>query len=243
MSLKLAVVILHYGDPALTGRLYEQLRAGMSENYNNLYVLDNHAPEPYPDSWQRLPENRFWAGALDYCIAEFERTGFTHLWFLNNDILFLSDPPLIERVNQRLAYLEHRLTKVGIYSPCFTTNPYHPQMVKGEGNGFRLVRYIDGIAPVINLKCCRDVGGLDCKDNPIGYGVDVWLSFRAYVRGWAVVVDQAIVAKHFYHSTARQVDNFLERAAFMATDYLRARLGDKFKTLLGNLAKEYQYVE
>jgi hypothetical protein len=57
------------------------------------------------------------------------------------------------------------------------------------------------------------------------------------------VVDQAIVAKHFYHSTARRVDNFLEQAAFMATDYLRARLGDKFKTLLGNLAKEYQYVE
>lgn len=136
----------------------------------------------------------------------------------------------------RLYYLERQGRRVGIYSPSFTTNPYHPHMVQCARRGAQHVAYIDGIAPLISLKCLREIGGLDKGENEIGYGVDVWMSLRASRQGWDVVVDQEVVARHRYHGTARHIHGFMDRAHEIETDYLTVRLGADYSLLLRVLA-------
>lgn len=229
----LLAVVLHYGDPALTRAVEKALRQEAPEDA--VLVLDNAAPQPYPGAL-RLPANVFWGGALEMALELARRRGATYLWFCNNDIRFVSPPPYLLRAAGRLARLEQVLGQpVGVWAPAVTGNPYHPQMVQARGLQYRSVTYVDGIAPVLRLECVDAVGGLDIDANPQGYGLDVWLSLRAYQAGWPVIVDQQVIVRHRYHTTARAVDGFLERAAVAENAYMSARLGPDWRIHLQQL--------
>ena len=232
--MRLAVCILHYGSPEMTGRLHGQFVKGDPGHARDIHVLDNGAPEAYPDAFERLPENIFWGGALEYAAKTFADKGYTHLWFCNNDAFFLSDPPYYSRAVGRMRWLEAR-GRLGLYSPAASANPYHRQMVQVPGVECARVRYIDGIAPVISLACVADIGGFDLGENRFGYGVDVWLSFRAAEAAWNVWVDHALVLRHKYHATAKKEPGFLDRAALAEDAYLAARLGPGWRARLETL--------
>ena len=219
------VVILHYGRPEVTRRLHRQLLDSDPGWRERIMVLDNHAPQPYPQAWRRLDENLFWAGALDSVLRLGREFGWSHVWFLNNDAYFISRPPFLERAWQRLRRMERSIGPVGIYSPAFAHHPYHPQMVAEPARAYRRATVVDGVAPLISLACWQALGGLDCADNLRGYGVDVWFSLRASQAGWPVVVDHQVRMRHVYHSAARGVPGFLETAALRERAYLSARLG------------------
>ncbi|WP_459936313.1 glycosyltransferase family 2 protein [Desulfonatronum parangueonense] len=220
-----AVFILHYGSSATTRRLHRQLLASDPGWKERIMVLDNHAPESYPDAWQRLDENLFWCGALDYALHVCRDQGWPYLWFFNNDAFFISNPPHLEKAWQRLRKIERTLGPAGIYSPSFEHHPYHPQMVASPGYAYRRAKCVDGVAPLINLECWQALGGLDCGDNPRGYGVDLCFSLRASRRGWPVIVDHHVHMRHIYHSTAGSIPGFLVAAAAQEKAYLEARLG------------------
>lgn len=223
-TLRPLIVILHYGDPAVTRRLADQL--AQSDPDIPALVLDNAAPDPYPGAWERLSENRYWAGALAQAAIWARARGNTHLWFCNNDILFMSRPPHLKKALGRLARLEAALGRVGMYSPAFAASPYHPQMVATPSGGqYRLVGVMDGVAPLISLDGLDAVGGVDAADNPYGYGVDIWLSSRLHQAGWKLVVDQTVVVRHRHHTAARRVSGFLEIAARAEEAYMARRLG------------------
>ncbi len=224
-----AAVILHYGDCRLTRRLHEQLLVEAQAAAMPVLVLDNAAPEPYAAAWRRLPENRCWAGAFDFAIQAVREMGCSHLWFLNNDIVFTSRPPYLGRALGRLARMEAALGSVGCFSPAFEASPYHPQMVARPGGDFRLVRIMDGVAPLVSLSALETVGGLDAADNPRGYGVDVWLAVRLHRAGYKLVVDHGLTVRHRHHTTAREVPGFLEAAARAEAAYLSARLGPDYR--------------
>lgn len=238
--MNLAVCILHYGDPELTAKLYAQFAGsgvgpdGPSGGAGHIHVLDNASPKPYPDAWTRLPENLFWGGAFDWAISAFREKGYTHLWFCNNDMTFVSDPPYYGHAVSRIRALEKR-GGVGLYSPAATSNPYHAQMVAQTKGQCRRVEYIDGIAPVLCLDCAMDIGGLDLGQNPYGYGADVWLSLRAARQGWGVWVDDSLVLRHKYHVAARDVSGFLDRAAAAEDLYLTERIGPGWRETLKGL--------
>ncbi|WP_245589999.1 hypothetical protein [Desulfonatronum lacustre] len=219
------VVILHYGRPEVTRRLHRQLLSSDPGWRERIMVLDNHAPEPYPQAWRRLDANLFWAGALEYVLLLGRESGWSHVWFLNNDAFFISNPPFLERAWQRMLRLERTIGPVGIYSPAFEHHPYHPQMIADTARAYRRATVLDGVAPLISLECWQALGGLDCTDNPRGYGVDLWFSLRASRAGWPVVVDHQVRMRHVYHSAARDVPGFLEIAARREREYLAARLG------------------
>ncbi len=223
------VVILHYGDPRLTSRLHEQVRREGETADVPVLVLDNAAPEPYAAAWARLPENRYWAGAFAYAAAAARDMGRTHLWFCNNDILFTSRPPHLARAVGRLVRLEASLGHIGLYSPAFAASPYHPQMVARPGGDCRLVRVMDGVAPLVSLDCLDAVGGLDIADNPYGYGVDIWLAARVCAAGWKLVVDHQLTVRHRHHASARALPGFLDAAARAEAGYLTARLGPDYR--------------
>ena len=105
---RLAIVILHYGDPVMTNRLHEQLLASDPQYADDVYVLDNHAPIPYTNAHLRTERNLFWAGGLEYCIEDVKNKGYTHLWFLNNDMFFVSQSPYIHRAWNRFIYYERK---------------------------------------------------------------------------------------------------------------------------------------
>lgn len=195
-------------------------------------ILDNAAPRPYENAWIRLEENVFWTGALDFAIQKSRKEGFTHLWFLNNDLYFTGAGPYISRVQATLKRLE-QMSKTtgptGVYSPAIEKNPYHPQMRPLFKASLHLVRIIDAVAPVFNLTCLEEIGGLDAEDNPLGYGVDVWICSRALEAGWNLVVDSSLSLRHLHHSSAGRIPNFLEQAAALEENYLRTRLGDNFR--------------
>ncbi|EFL51360.1 conserved hypothetical protein [Solidesulfovibrio fructosivorans JJ]] len=237
------VVILHYGNPAVTKRLADQLAQSDPDPELAALVLDNAAPEPYPDAWKRLPENIYWAGALAKAAGLARDMGKTHLWFCNNDILFTSRPPHLSRALGRLARLEATVGRVGLYSPAFAASPYHPQMVASPGFQYRLARVMDGVAPLVALDCLDAIGGLDVDDNPYGYGVDVWLSARARQAGWELVVDQAVTVRHRHHTAARAVDGFLETAARAEEAYLRKRLGPDWRERVKSWQADFQDVD
>lgn len=224
---KIAACILHYGDPSLTRRLHAQLEAEP-----DVYVLDNAAPEPFPNAWKRLDENLYWAGALAWAIGKFEELGYSHLWFFNNDAYFLSRAPYIKTASARLARVEKLFGQVGIYAPSVNSNPYQPQMVQNESSQCRLVSILDGIAPLVNLQCVRELGGLDSDDNPYGYGVDIWLSLRAEQAGWNLVVDNQVLLRHNYHATAGKISGFMGRAAIAEQKFLQKRLGACYKQII-----------
>lgn len=232
--MRLAVCILHYGNAAMTGVLHTQFMESAGAHAQDIHVLDNASPTPYPGASERLPENFFWGGALEYAVGIFADMGYTHLWFCNNDVLFLSDPPYYARATARLHWLEKR-GRAGLYSPAASSNPYHAQMVQVPGRECSRVRYIDGIAPVINLECVRDIGGLDLGGNLAGYGVDVWLSYRAVQAGWNVWVDHTMVLRHKYHETAKNMPGFLDTAALAENAYLGERLGSDWRARLQTL--------
>lgn len=238
-SMRIAVVILHYGRPALAGRLHAQLTGGDPQYAEHVFVLDNCAPEPYPGAWRRTEHNLYWAGALDYALSEMAQQGYSHVWFLNNDLLFDGPPPYLRRAMGRLARMESILGPVGIYAPAVTANPYHPHMVAAAGMQYRTVEYVDGIAPLVSVACWQALGGVDFAGNPYGYGVDVWFSLCARRAGWQVVVDHGVPVRHRYHSTAREISGFMHTAARAEAAYLAARLGPDYRTVLAQSARRW----
>lgn len=244
----IATVILHYGDPALAANLADSLRRADPGQVERVLVLDNAAPRPAINAWRRLPDNLFWGGALAYCLDAARDMGCTHLWFLNNDISFETRPPLVARAALRMARIGMALAarglggpagRVGVYAPAVDRNPYHPQMVRDARVQYRRVALVDGIAPLIDLDCAREVGGADCADNPRGYGVDVWLSLRAHRAGWPVVVDHQLVVRHRYHTTARSVDGFMDAAARAEHDYMTRRLDPAWRDEVARLQHQW----
>ncbi|ACU88241.1 hypothetical protein [Desulfomicrobium baculatum] len=236
--MNLFTLILHYGPVERTRRLHEQLLAADPAQREKILVFDNASPEPYDGAWLRAERNLYWAGAFEHVMGILAGQGASHVWFLNNDALFVSKPPLIDRVRQRLARAERLAGPVGVYSPAVTANPYHPQMVERPSGQYRQVRYVDGIAPLVSVDYWRRAGGIDFAGNPYGYGVDVWFSSRAEELGFACVVDHQVVIRHSYHSTAREVDGFLARAAEAESAYLSERFGKDFRSVLAQMAAE-----
>lgn len=231
MENRLAVIILHYGKTDLTSRLHNQLLES-DPGFEDLFIVDNHAPIPYPDARVRLPENRYWAGALKYATEHFHAEGFTHLWFINNDIFFTNKPPIISSAWQRLQRLEKTLGKIGVYSPAALSNPYHPQMAQDISQQYRLATYVDGIAPLLNLECVQDVGGVKCEGNEYGYGVDVALSMALHNANWPVVIDHQVCLQHAYHSTAKTISGFLKKAGQAEDIYMRRLLGPNWRDIV-----------
>lgn len=239
---KILAVVLHYGDPGLTRRVHDALLAG--DSGHEVLVLDNAAPQPYAGA-VRLPENVFWGGALAWALDEARARTARYLWFCNNDIDFLAPPsssmPLLTRVAGRLARMEKVLGRaVGLWAPAVTSSPYHPQMRHASGLQYRLVSCMDGIAPLMSLDCVEAVGGPDVDGNARGYGLDLWLSLRAYEAGWPVIVDQQVVVRHHYHTTASAVDGFLEQAAQDEDIYMCARLGAQWRKTLRHKAATWE---
>lgn len=228
----LAVVVLHYGRSEITRRLHRQMLRSDPAWAKRIFVLDNHAPDPYPQAWRRLEENLYWAGALDFCLRFFSAQGWSHLWFLNNDLYFISPSPHLQRAWGRLQALEKGIGRVGVYSPSFERHPYHPQMISSPQQAYRRATFVDGVAPLINLNCYRDLGGLDFQDNPQGYGVDIVFSLAASRAGWPVVIDHQVRVRHVHHSTARTIPGFLEAAAAREHAYLEQRLGSNYRHFL-----------
>ena len=241
-ALKIALCILHYGNPSLTRRLHSQLLQNEPGCAPHVYVLDNAAPKPYQGAWLRQEVNGYWPGALNYGLQAFEQLGYTHLWFFNNDAYFISPPPYLGRTAGRLARMEKLLGRVGIYAPAVSLNPYHPQMVQNPAAQCRLVSYVDGIAPLVNLNCINSLGGLDAGDNIYGYGVDIWLGLRANQAGWAVVVDHQVALKHNYHSTAKTVAGFLAKAKQAEHEYLTQRLGPDYPNIIKTQQEQWQEI-
>jgi len=230
----LAVVILHYGKPELTARLEGQLASEKGAGVPVL-VLDNAAPEPYAGAWHRLEENRFWAGAFAWAMERLAGEGYKRVWFLNNDLYFVSRPPILAAALGRLARMERTLGRVGVYAPAVTASPYHPQMQQRPGVQFSRVALVDGIAPLVHLDAWRDAGGLDCAGNPYGYGVDLAFSVAVDRAGWALAVDHQVCVRHVYHSTARTVDGFMDKAARAEAAYLAERFGPGWREALDEL--------
>lgn len=235
-------VVLHYGDPALTRNVHQALLRGADESA--VLVIDNAAPQPYAGAL-RLPDNVFWGGALELSLQLAHERGYSHLWFCNNDITFAAPPAmsLLAFAAGRLARLQTRLGKaVGLWAPAVTANPYHQHMVYADGPQYRRVEYVDGIAPILNLECVAAVGGVDKGDNARGYGLDLWLSMRAYAAGWPVVVDHKVLVRHRYHATARREAGFLAQAARDEDIFLTARLGADWREIVRERASRWNDV-
>lgn len=235
---RLAVVILHYGKIALTARLHQQLLDSDPARREDIFVLDNHAPEVYGPAWLRTEQNLYWPGALELAAQEMGQRGYSHLWFLNNDLLFVSPHPHLERAWKRLERISQSDGPLGIYAPSVTASQYHGHMVSVPGQACRLVNYVDGIAPLISLDALAEVG-LDYQGNPYGYGVDVWLSIRLVRAGYTLALDHEVTVRHNYHFTAKTVPGFMDRAARAEDAYLRARLGPDWRRELDLLKQQY----
>lgn len=236
-------VILHYGPVARTRRLHEQLLESDPARRDAILVFDNHSPDLFEGAWLRAEENLYWAGALERVMGILADRGASHVWFLNNDAFFVSKPPIIERACQRLVRAERLAGPVGVYSPSVTANPYHPQMVERSGGQYRQTRYVDGIAPLVSVDFWKRAGGVDFAGNPYGYGVDVWFSSRARELGFACVVDHQLVVRHRYHSTAREVDGFLGRAATAEKSYLSERFGPDYREVLKQMSGDFREMD
>lgn len=230
----LAVVVLHYGDPRRTARLVAQMQEGLAPGV--VRVLDNAAPIPFAGAWVRLSQNLFWGGALAWTVARARQEGFSHLWFLNDDLSWMTLRP-IAQAWARLGEISAAIGPVAVYSPGFTAHPYHPQMVARPGGGFRTVRFCDGVAPLLHLDFLAGCG-LHWEDNLPGYGVDVVLSARAVDLGWQVVVDHQLVARHVFHASARRDPGFLEHAARLEAAFLTRHLGPDFRERIQRWSKE-----
>jgi hypothetical protein len=238
--MNLFTVILHYGAVERTMRLHRQLLASDPGERESLLVFDNCAAQPYPQAWIRSDRNLYWAGAFEVVFEILAARGASHVWFLNNDVVFMTKPPVIARARERLARAERLLGPVGVYSPAVTGNPYHPQMVELAGGQFRQVRYVDGIAPLVSVDYWSGAGGLDHEGNAHGYGVDVWFSSRAAELGYSCVVDHQVVIRHRYHSTAREVGGFLQKAAAAEKAYLSRRLGPDYRQRMKLMAGDFR---
>ncbi|SFJ73219.1 hypothetical protein SAMN04488082_10665 [Desulfomicrobium apsheronum] len=241
--MNLYTVILHYGPAARTKQLHWQLMESDPARRDRILVFDNASPEPYENAWLRAEENLYWAGALERVMGLLAAKGASHVWFLNNDATFVSKPPLIERTCLRLARAERLVGPIGVYSPAVTANPYHPQMVERPGGQFRQVRYVDGIAPLVSVEFWKRAGGVDFAGNPYGYGVDVWFSSRTQETGFACVVDHQVVIRHKYHSTAREVEGFMARAAEAEAGYLAERFGSDYREHVKLMAGDFREID
>ncbi len=225
--MKVFTVILHYGDIALTKKVANSF---IAENIE-YHVLDNCAEQEYPNSWKRLEKNIYWGGALKYCLEQAKLAGADYLWFLNNDIEFIEPKNPLKKLFARINYL-NKNGKLGIYTPAVLKNPYHKQVVYKRNTEFTKVKYIDGIAPLINIDCAYKVKNLDIDSNIYGYGIESYLSLEIGNLGYDVIVDHGVVLKHEYHSTAKTVDGFLSKAAEAEHKYLSQRLGDDYREKL-----------
>ncbi len=232
----LLVVVLHYGDPERTARLVAQMAEGTAPAV--VRVLDNAAPRPFPQPWVRLAQNLYWGGALAWAVERAREEGYSHLWFLNDDLTWLTPRPVVAAW-QRLGVITANLGPVGVYSPAVIAHPYHPQMVVRRGGNFRVVRFCDGVAPLLSLEFVAATG-LSWEENPLGYGVDVVLSSQAEELGWKVVVDHRLVVRHTFHGSARREPGFLAWAARLEEAFLSQHLGPEYRTVMQRWSQEVQ---
>ena len=235
---KLAVIILHYGRPELTAKLHRQLMNSDPTFIDDVMVLDNHAPLAYPQAWLRTPKNLYWPGALQLALAEMERRAYSHLWFLNNDLTFISKPPYLSRAFNRLLLAEKTAGPIGLYSPSVSSSLYHQQMVKKQNIQYSLVKYIDGIAPIINIKAISLAGGVDYDDNIYGYGVDIWLSMRITEAGFKLMLDHEVTVRHAHHASATAIPGFMKKAAMAEHDYMTKRFGANWREMVERLKQD-----
>ncbi len=231
---RLALCILHYGEPGLTERLHDQFLEAEPARSSDIMILDNAAPKPYSRAWKRTSENLYWAGAFAFFLDEAARIGYSHVWFCNNDISFVSSGPYLALMEACLVQ-QNQANRVGAISPAFTSNPYHKQMEQIKGQGCTTVPYLDGIAPMVSIEAVQDVGGLDCADNPYGYGVDVWLTLRLAQNGWQVLVDHSMLMHHLFHATSMSIHGFIEKAAKAEDAFMNRRLGPGWRERLKQL--------
>ncbi len=238
--------ILHYGNPALTAQVHEQLIHKLPPTEQaHICIIDNAAPEPYEGAL-RLKKNIFWGGALAYAVSLAQEKGYQYLWFCNNDIQFLSQGPHITKAQYRLKALQKTLAHpIGFWAPSVHISPYLSHMVQRKTYAYSIVPCIDGIAPVISLDCLAALGGLQglgLKENTRGYGFDLWMSLQAHEKGWPVIVDHGMLIRHKYHTTASTVDGFMTQAAQDEEAFMQKRLGLKWREYIAALSSNTQHI-
>lgn len=241
--MRIATIILHYGNPKLTEKVYRALCEKTSQSdivESSIFVFDNASQVPYPNAWKRSSSNLYWAGALSYCFLLVKEMGFTHLWFLNNDITFIGNGSYLAKAYASIQRIERVTGKlVGIWSPSLMYNSYHPQMCNRKDFSYSQVKLIDGVAALYNLTCLDSIGGIDALDNLYGYGVDLWISIRSDRKGWLLVVDHSMVIRHIQHGSAKNIKGFIETAAFSEEVFFRKRLGIEWKQQIESMKEQY----
>lgn len=241
--MRIATIILHYGDPKLTEKVYRTLCETTFCNnivQPSIFVFDNASHIPYSNSWKRSSSNLYWAGALSYCFLLLKEMGFTHLWFLNNDITFIGNGEYLGKAYACIKRIEKVTGKlIGIWSPSMIYNSYHPQMCCRDNFSYSQVRLVDGVAALYNLTCLESIGGVDAADNLYGYGVDLWISIRANRKGWLLVVDHSMSIRHTQQATAKKIKDFIEIAACSEEAFLKKRLGTEWEKEIENMKQQY----
>jgi hypothetical protein len=228
MTVSLAAVIVHWGDPEETRACIEALR---SEAPDRVFVVDNGTRVPIADALRqatppvdvmRLAMNRGYAGGANAGIAAALAEGADTILLLNNDARVV--PGASAAARARLA----RDARIGVVGAKVVTREdptrlwlawgdvtYRQSLVALHGADVpdapewsvaRDVAWVAGCAMWFRSQALRDVGLLD--EAFFAYHEEVDWCARAAAAGWRVVYEPAAVVSHTgrgSHGTAEAI--------------------------------------
>lgn len=255
---KIFVVILHFGEIALTRECIQTLQE-KDKGYAKIIVVNNNekniAPGALPFKRITLINNKRnigFAAGVNVGIRYAIRNGADAILFLNNDTLIkkpfinelsaiLSNDPSVGIVGPAICFTKNgkKIFDIGGSINMLTGRTSHREVEEVKDIPLRFVTYVSGAAMMIKREVFERVGLFD--EQFFLYYEDADFCLRAAKKGFRVAVDPHAIVFHLLSKTIGKVSPFAvfyqtQSAVFFGRKYMQT-FSQKFFHLLFLLAQ------
>jgi glycosyltransferase involved in cell wall biosynthesis len=180
--LKIKVVILNHNTPKTVLGLYNKLSPVF-----DVTVFDSGSdPDKKPDCPYEDFGNLYWTGCWNKALELYGDSDV--LWVLGGDVTLMSEP-------EKYWKCIEELWPFGIWSPAVVGRCRGLMGKNNVGDEVVDLWQLEGIAFAVNVKILKGLGGFP-KEMRIGWGCDIWLSWKCKAMNAPILLDGRVIFHH-----------------------------------------------
>lgn len=137
-------------------------------------------------------DNVYYSGMLNAIEVHLQQHNTDWLLVIASDVHVSRTKVLLERIKEA-AYTN----QAGLYAPSvphYGSN--HPHMRQRAGAGMQRTPFVDGFCFAIRRDIFLEAFPVNATTNYIGWGLDIFLGYLTWLKGYECVVDHAIAVDH-----------------------------------------------
>jgi hypothetical protein len=210
---KIKAVVMSHNQPVSTDELYRKLASCF-----NVTVFDSGSDEDKRPSCpvERLP-NLYWTGCWREAMKRYGK-GLDFLWVLGGDIYLLNEPE--EYLN---AMVSLKAYNVACWTPAVVGRSRACMQAERTGGRVLSVYNLEGQAMALSGAMLDHIGQAFPPGARLGWGVDIWLSWKGWSSGMRNILDGRVRIGHPGGSGYDYIE-----AGRECEEYLRVNVGPNF---------------